>query len=435
MAGLDPAIPVLEAGARRTGVPGTSPGMTQSAPSVADDSAGRLAENIAHFGRALRAAGLPVGPRTVVDGVEAVEASGLSSRADFYWVLHSVFVTRHEQSVVFDAAFRVFWRRRGLVEKLIAEMSPIAPADPRTDKPKPAESRVMEALRPRREPRPAEETVREVTARLTVSDRDVLRQKDFAQMSAAEIADARRLIAAVALGDDRRRTRRFVPDRRGRDVDLRTTLRRTLRAGGHSIELAFRSPAEKPPPLVALVDISGSMAEYSRLFLHFLHALTERRRRVHSFVFATRLTNISRELAHRDPDDALARTSARARDWEGGTRIASALHDFNRLWSRRVLGGGATVMLFTDGLEREVEADLPFEMDRLHRSCRRLIWLNPLLRFEAFQARAAGVRAMLPHVDEFRPIHNLSSMASLVRALEPSRSVSADPRGWLALAR
>jgi hypothetical protein len=231
--------------------------------------------------------------------------------------------------------------------------------------------------------------------------------------------------------DDRRRTRRLAPDPRGRRVDLRASLRGSLRGGGGGIALAFRSPVTRPPPLVALVDISGSMSEYSRLFLHFLHALAAKRRRVHSFVFATLLTNITRELANRDPDDALARASARVKDWEGGTRIASALHDFNRLWSRRVLGGGAVVLLFTDGLEREVGPDLPFEMDRLHRSCSRLVWLNPLLRFGAFEARAAGIRALLPHVDEFRPIHSLASMDALVRALGAGSAPVADPRRWL----
>ena len=391
---------------------------------------GRLSDNVAYFGRALRAAGLPVGPRDVIAAIEAVEVAGLGSRHDLYWTLHAVFVTRHEQTPVFDTAFRVFWRRRGLVEKLIAEMSPIAPADKRTDKPKPGESRVMDASRPQARAVPKERAERELSARLTASDRDVTRTKDFAQMSAAEIVKAKRLIEALVLPEDHRPTRRYVADPRGRIVDLRRTLRRSLRTGGHSIDLAFRSPAERPPPLVALVDISGSMAEYSRLFLHFLHALTEKRRRVHSFVFATRLTNVSRELTHRDPDDALARASARVTDWEGGTRIAPALREFNKLWSRRVLGQNAVVMLFTDGLEREVGDDLAFEMDRLHRSADRLIWLNPLLRFDAFQARAGGIKAMLPHVDEFRPIHNLGSMAGLVRALGRERDGMADPARW-----
>lgn len=396
---------------------------------------GHLADNVALFGRALRAAGLPVGPGAIVDAVGAVEAAGIGRRDDLYWTLHAVFVTRHEQSQVFDAAFRIFWRRRGFVEKLLAEMSPLAPPGEKTkEKPKAGETRVHEAFRPNR-PRPEEETIeQEVSARLTTSDRDVLKERDFAQMNADEIARARRLIAAMRLPDDARPTRRLRPDRRGRLVDLRGSLRGSLRAGGATIDLAFRSRGTKPPPLVAIVDISGSMAEYSRLFLHFLHTLAEKRRRVHSFVFATRLTNVTRELTHRDPDDALARAAARVKDWEGGTRIASALHDFNRHWSRRVLGQGAVVLLFTDGLEREVGDDLAFEMDRLHRSCRRLVWLNPLLRFGAFEAKAAGIRAMLPHVDEFRPIHSLASMEELVRALAPSSSNAGDPSRWLRLA-
>ena len=391
---------------------------------------GRFAENIALFGRALRAAGMPVGPGAVLDAVRATEVAGLARRDDLYWTLHSVFVTRHEQSVIYDSAFRLFWRRRGYIEKLIAEMSPIAPGETAKEKPKPGESRVLNAMKPER-PKPPEEIVEhEITARLTASARDALKARDFAQMSADEIARAKRLIASLVLPDDTRRTRRLVPSPRG-GVDLRRTLRQSLRGAGASIELAYRAPATRPPPLVAIVDISGSMAEYSRLFLHFLHALAERRRRVQSFVFATRLTNVTRDLAHRDPDDALARAGARVTDWDGGTRIASALRDFNRDWSRRVLGQGAVVMLFTDGLEREVGDDLAFEVDRLHRSCGRLIWLNPLLRFGAFEARAGGIRAILPHVDEFRSLHSLASMDELVKALGQAPSRVADPRRWL----
>ena len=378
---------------------------------------GHLADNIAYFARALRIAGLPVGPGAVLDAIAAVEAAQVGKREDFYWTLHAIFVKRHEHSILFDQAFRIFWRRRALLEKLIAQMSPTSPGGPKADnKTKPGALRVAEALtapQPTR-PDPTEET--EFSARLTVSDREVLKAKDFAQMSALEIAKAKRLIAGLSLPDDKVRTRRFLADHKGR-IDPRRTFRQSLRWGGAVINLTYRSPAVRHAPLVALMDISGSMAEYSRLFLHFLHAIAETRRRVHSFVFATRLTNISRELASRDPDEALARASERVKDWEGGTRIAHALHEFNRHWSRRVLGQGAMVLLFTDGLEREVTGELAFEMDRLKRSCRRLIWLNPLLRFEAFEARASGIRAMLPHVDEFRPIHNLASMEELCRAL------------------
>jgi uncharacterized protein len=393
---------------------------------------GRLTDNIAYFARALRAAGLPVGPGAVLDAIAAVEAAQIGTREDFYWTLHAIFVKRHEHRILFDQAFRIFWRRRALIEKLIAQMSPIAPGGAKEEsKPQAGALRVAEAMSaPQREkPDPIERT--EISARLTVSDREVLKAKDFAQMSATEIALAKRPIAELSLPDDAMTTRRFLADPRGRRIDPRRTFRQSLRGGGAVIDLAYRSPAVRHAPLVALMDISGSMAEYSRLFLHFLHAIAEKRRRVHSFVFATRLTNISRELTSRDPDEALARASKRVQDWEGGTRIAHALHDFNRLWSRRVLSQGAIVLLFTDGLEREVTRELTFEMDRLKRSCRRLIWLNPLLRFDAFEARASGIKAMLPHVDEFRPIHSLASMAELCRALSGEQVGRKNPRQWL----
>jgi uncharacterized protein len=396
---------------------------------------GKLSENIAYFARALRAAGLPVGPAAVVDAIEAVEAARIGGREDFYWTLHANFVKKHEHSVVFDQAFRLFWRRRALIEKLIAQMSPIAPGKGRDeDKPEPGASRVAEALRPPGEPLPAQEEEEIFSAKLTMSQNEVLRSRDFAQMSASEIARTKRLIAKLRLPSEEIATRRFHADPRGRRIDLRRTFQRSVRSGGRSIDLAFASRTMRHPPIVALVDISGSMADYSRLFLHFLHAIAEKRRRVHSFVFATRLTNISRDLASRDPDEALARAGARARDWEGGTRIATTLHEFNRLWSRRVLSQGAVVLLFTDGLERDLGPDLAFEMDRLKRSCRRLVWLNPLLRYGGFEARASGIRAMLPHVHEFRPIHNLRSMEELCAALSAERSPASDPRRWLSAA-
>ncbi|MCB5174162.1 MULTISPECIES: vWA domain-containing protein [Microvirga] len=392
---------------------------------------GHFAENIAYFARALRSAGLPVGPGAVLDAITAVEAAQIGSREDFYWTLHAVFVKRHEHSILFDQAFKIFWRRRALLEKLIAQMSPISPGGAKKEeKPKAGALRVAEALATpqSRQPEPLEQT--EISARLTVSDREVLKAKDFAQMSADEIARAKHLINELCMPDDTVMTRRFLADRKSRRIDPRRTFRQSLRGGGAAIDLAYRKPAVRHPPVVALMDISGSMADYTRLFLHFLHAIAEKRRRVHSFVFATRLTNISRELTGRDPDEALARASKRVQDWEGGTRIAQALHEFNRHWSRRVLGQGAVVLLFTDGLEREVTDQLTFEMDRLKRSCRRLIWLNPLLRFDAFEPRASGIRAMLPYVHEFRPIHSLASMDELCRALSSRQSGRGDPRQW-----
>jgi uncharacterized protein with von Willebrand factor type A (vWA) domain len=261
-----------------------------------------------------------------------------------------------------------------------------------------------------------------------------LRGKDFAQMSAVEIGDAKRAIGQLRLPFDMVTTRRFKASRRGGRIDPRAMMRQAARTGGELILPKFRAAREVHPPLVVLADISGSMSQYTRIFLHFLHALTEKRRLVHAFVFGTRLTNLTRQMRHRDPDDALAGCAAAVKDWSGGTRIGDTLHEFNRLWSRRVLGQGAVVLLITDGLERDDVAGLSEEMERLKKSCRRLIWLNPLLRFDGFEARARGVRAMLPHVDEFRAVHNLDALADLCASLDKTSTRASDPRQWIAAA-
>lgn len=392
---------------------------------------GRLAENIAHFARALRAAGLPLGPGAVLEAIEAAQAVGIGTREEFYWTLHAVFVKKREHSVIFDQAFRIFWRRRYMMERFLAEILPPTPATPHA-KASEALQRVQDALFSSiGDPTPPQQREVEIDARLTLSDEEVLRRKDFAQMSAEEIARARDEIRKLALPLAQVKTRRLGPDPKGRMIDMRRTLRASMSTGGSLIELARLGRREKAPPLVVLVDISGSMSQYSQLFLHFVHAITDARKRVHSFVFGTRLTNISRALRAKDPDLALADCSKQVVDWSGGTRIATSLANFNRHWARRVLGQGAVVLLITDGLERDADGLLEKEIDRLHRSCRRLVWLNPLLRFDGFEAKARGIRALLPHVDEFRPIHNLSSMASLCRALEAGGAGGADPKRYL----
>jgi uncharacterized protein with von Willebrand factor type A (vWA) domain len=392
-------------------------------------TAGTLADNIVHFARALRRAGIAIGPAAVLDALRAVEIAGIRQRDDFYWTLHAIFVKRHEHHPVFDEAFRLFWRSRAQLGRMLAALPE---ATLRPERPRAAASRAAAALfEAAPSPPQRQRSEIEVDARLTVSEREVLQRRDFAQMTAAEIIAAERAIDAMTLPADLVPTRRSVPTQAPLAIDARRTLRASLRTGGRLIPLRYRRPARRHPPIVALCDISGSMSQYTRMFLHFIHVLSERRR-VQTFLFGTRLSNVTRELRRRDPDEALAACSAAVPDWSGGTRIAAALYEFNRKWSRRVLGQGAVVLLFSDGLERDDAAELGSEMDRLHRSCRRLIWLNPLLRFDGFAARARGIRAMLPHVDEFRTIHSLASMAALCAALSGGAKVApADPRAWL----
>jgi uncharacterized protein len=208
-------------------------------------------------------------------------------------------------------------------------------------------------------------------------------------------------------------------------------LRQSLRNGGQPIELARKEPRWREPPLVVLADISGSCSNYSRMFLHFLHTLTNDRSRVTVFLFGTRLTNVTRELKRKDVDEAMNKVSAAVKDWSGGTRIGTTLHEFNFKWARRVLTQGAHVLLMTDGLDREDVEQLETEMKRLRLSAKRIVWLNPLLRFDRFQARAGGIKAMMPYVDEFRPVHSLDSLQDLATTLAAPTSGRHDPKKWI----
>jgi uncharacterized protein with von Willebrand factor type A (vWA) domain len=373
---------------------------------------GNIADNVIGFARALRAAGIPVGPGAVIDAMNALQVIEIGNRGDVFTTLESIFVKRHEHALIFAQAFALFFRA---AEEWKSMLDSVPLPDHARKKPPPASRRVQEALS---QPSMREEPqVQEQDLKLSVSDREILQKKDFAQMSAAEIAEVTRAIAKMRLPQAELETRRYQPNARGERLDIRRTLRGSLRTGGEIIDIRKLGRIAKPAPIVALLDISGSMSEYTRLFLHFLHAITDARKRVSVFLFGTRLTNVTRALRARDPDEALAICSQSVEDWAGGTRIATSLHTFNKLWARRVLGQGAIVLLISDGLEREADSKLAFEMDRLHRSCRRLIWLNPLLRYGGFEPKAQGIKMMLPHVDEFRPVHNLSSIEGLISAL------------------
>jgi uncharacterized protein with von Willebrand factor type A (vWA) domain len=384
-------------------------------------SGGRLAENIMYFARTLRAAGLPVGPGRVLDAIRATETVGIGSREDFYWALHATLVNRREQQEIFDQAFHIFWRNPRLLERAMAMLLPQMRGGAESAEDQAEMSRrLAEALAREgdgegRGEQEQEEKV-EVDAVMTYSDRELLQRMDFEKMSAAEIAKAKRLIAAMRLPIMALPTRRFRPDPLGRRIDMRASLRAALRSAD-SIPLRRRIPRRRHPPLVILCDISGSMSRYSRIILHFMHAITNDRDRVDTFLFGTRLTNVTRYLRHKDIDVALEKVGQTVDDWSGGTRIGKCLAEFNSRWSRRVLGQGAVLLFISDGLDRDGGEGLAKEMERLHKSCRRLIWLNPLLRYEGYEPRSVGARTIMPHVDEFRPVHNLESLADLTRVL------------------
>ena len=395
---------------------------------------GKLAENIMHFARVLREAGIPVGPGAVIDALDAAMSGSLRTRDDFYWTLHAVFVKRRDQRELFDQAFHVFWKKPKMLEQLMQLFFHSITRDAGEKAKQAGFRRLAEAMFDKHESQSQQREKKddiEVDATMTASADEVLRKKDFEQMTVAEQAQARQAIARLRLHRTEVMTRRYRQALKGPAIDMRRTLKGSLRAGGHFIDLERREKQWHEPPLVVLCDISGSCSNYSRMFLHFLHALTNDRDRVSVFLFGTRLTNITRELKRRDIDEAMAKVSSAVKDWSGGTRIGTSLKEFNYHWSRRVLTQGAHVMIMTDGLDREDTTTLEHEMERLRRQTKRIIWLNPLLRFDGFKALAGGVRAMMPYVDEFRPVHSLDSLRDLAAALAGPPTAEHDPRKWL----
>jgi uncharacterized protein with von Willebrand factor type A (vWA) domain len=388
----------------------------------------KLAQNITHFARALRKAGLPIGPGRVVDAVEAVAAAGFTSRQDFYWTLHACFVSKPEHRVVFTQVFRLYWRDPRFLERMMAALLPAIKGVQEEQAAKPGEKRAAEALLDGAnqdvdapESVEDESTEIEIDAALTISSDERLRSLDFEQMSTDEVARAKKILAQISLPVQPMLSRRLIAAKQGDRADWRRTFREAARRGGDIQSIARAKRRHRWPNLVVICDISGSMSHYSRIVLHFLHAVANAKgagwARVHGFTFGTRLTNITRHMATRDVDAALAAAGAEAQDWEGGTRIGACLHEFNRDWSRRVMGQGAVVLLITDGLDRDDPKALAQEMQRLHLSARRLIWLNPLLRWDGFAAKAQGIRAMLPHVDSFRAGHSIASLEDLAAVI------------------
>jgi uncharacterized protein with von Willebrand factor type A (vWA) domain len=380
-----------------------------------------LAANVMHFARVLRTAGLPVGTDRIQLALQALQVGGLQSKQDFHATLTACLIDRHEHQQLFDQAFHLFWRDPDLLGRMMKMLLPQVQVKDAGTPPPPQNRRLADALFPGEQPKPPNapeppERI-EVQATLTFSERELLHKADFDTMSADEWQQAKRALHNLKPLFELLATRRTKPAAHPGRPDWRATLQTMARHGGDAWNLNWRAPRTHPAPLVVLADISGSMSRYSRMLLHFAHALNRADLRVESFVFGTRLTRTTRLLRQRDPDFAVSQVVRAVEDWSGGTRITACLHEFNQRWARRTLSGRATVLLITDGLEHGDTAALKFEMERLHKSCRRLIWLNPLLRYGGFEPKAAGIRTMLPHVDRFVPAHNIESLEQLTRLL------------------
>ena len=377
-----------------------------------------LLQNLLHFTRLLHRLGLDVQAGRTRDVAAALVHVDVGRRTDFYHTLRCLLIHRVDDLPLFDEAFRVFWRRPhgDWTESDLSAMG----EKRRLGRPE------FESELPSEAPPAADGGVEtppryrvERMAPLSYSDRDGLWVKDFEQFTEAEVAEADRIMASLDWELGERRSKRWRPGR-GPALDLRRAVRRNMRHGGELIHLPSRRRKTKRRPLILLCDVSGSMERYSRMLLHFVHALTGGGRlgRVESFVFATRLTRITHQVTARRPAAAIVPSLPRTiGDFGGGTRIGDALHTFNTEWARRVRGQGPVVLLISDGWDRGDPERLRAEMGRLHRSCHRLIWLNPLLGSPDYLPLTRGMQAALPEIDDFLPVHNLASLESLARHL------------------
>lgn len=393
--------------------------MDKSLPTV--DSSGRFVTNLLHFGRILRMSGLPIGPGRVIDAVRAVQLVGVANRQDFYWTLHSVFVNHPRQREIFDQAFQIFWKNPRILERSISFLLPETKIPESEKDKKEIARRLAESLYANKEIdahfSDLDPDGVELKASMTYSDQERLQEADFDAMSRAEMQQAKQAIAKMRVAFEQIQSRRYQRYQAGTKLDMRKTLKASLKGTADTITLVKCRKKLKSVPVIVLCDISGSMSEYSRMILHFSHVLSMSRSNVSCFVFGTRLTNITRHLRVRDVDDAMNLVSDSVVDWYGGTKIGDCIKDFNQQWLRRLPIHSAVVLLITDGLDRSERTDLESQVRRLHRSCRELIWLNPLLRYDKFQPRVSGIRKILANVDAFLPVHNLKSMNELANLL------------------
>ena len=393
--------------------------MIETVPARISNPTPKLDQNIMLFVRLLRAIGLKLGSASMLEAIDAAKTVGVADKDFLYHALVSCLIKRREDKPLFDQAFYLFWQNPKFHERIRDLILPrLKAAGHEQEDVEPMLRRLSDALAdPPDDPATTAEDVEiDFDTEGTAADTDRLQNKDFETMSAADMRHAEQAIANLQPKLPRRSARRSKLSSRGQLIAMRAALQHAERQGGMVIP-KFRSVITKPRPLVILCDISGSMEHYSRIMLHFIHALTRNHPQVSSFLFGTRLTNISRQMRHRDVDEAVQSVSHLVDDWSGGTRISASLETFNQDWSRRVMGQGAITLLITDGLDRNRDDALGIHMKRLHKSTAALLWLNPLLRFEGFAPKSHSVRTMIQHVDHFLPIHSLQAMTDLTASL------------------
>lgn len=377
-----------------------------------------LNERLIDFIHLLRGAGIKISAHRALPIAQTLPLISITQREDFYWMLHSLLVSNPNDHLLFDEAFHLFWQKRNSFDQILSLLLPTAQIPQAA---RPISPRLLPAFSEEDTVKKEMEREIEIDLALAPSAEEILHHTDFEKMSPQEVEEAKRAMALLPYAFDPLLHRRWESSVRRAAIDPRASFRKAMREA-HGLPLCFRKRSLKHPPLVVLCDISGSMSRYSRLALHFLYFLSRHRRNVHTFLFGTKLSNVTRWLRDRDGDIAIDTIATKVQDWSGGTRIGANIQEFNRLWARRVLSQKATLLILTDGLERGDPNELKRELQRLKRSCHHLIWLNPLLRYGGYEAKAQGAAILSHYADEIRPVHNLQSLEQLLLALRKEAS-------------
>ena len=384
-------------------------------------SESRLHDAIASFGRFVRQAGCDLGTGEIMNGVKAASCIDITNREDFKSALRSTFITSHKFIPVFDQLFDLYWRNpdrlenvSNILQKLYESRLAQAEMESIKQQTEQMKQRHLDSFEPREEGKEEDDKTFDL---FMYSPDEILREKRFDAYTEDELEEAKEFLNKWRWEFGERRLRRLKPGRKRHRLNLRGTIRKNIFPTQDFVELAWREQKWKSRPLIVLCDISGSMETYTRILMHFIFTLHTINPKLEAFTFGTRLNRITHTLRHKDVEDTMDILATSIKDWSGGTRIGETLQTFNLLWARRVLGGGAVVLVISDGWDTGDVNKLGKEIDRLHRSCHRLIWLNPNLGYDDFQPLTRGVQTLLPHADDFLPIHNLNSLVDLGKVL------------------
>ena len=374
----------------------------------------KLLDNILRFIRLLRKSGVKIGNQSSIDALKGIKILKIGSRKEFYWSLHTTLINRNEDKEIFDQCFYLFWQNPKIMEQVFNLLIPQIGTQKSPENPKKQLKRISENLGKKNidlEKNQKDEII--FDSQMSWSNKSSINSKDFEMMSLSELKEAEEVIKKLLIKSKNQLTRRWKSKDNGIKISYKNTIKKSIQNNG-IIKLGYRSQLKKSKSLVILIDISGSMESYSRIMLFFSHLLMQQQNDIEVFTFGTSLTRITRLLKNKDIDFSLNKIGNFVTDWAAGTKITSSINDFNLNWSRRILTQNQSLILISDGLERDQTKNLDFEINRLSMFAKNIIWLNPLLRYEKFEPKVASIKTILKYVNKIVPIHNINSIDKLV---------------------